>query len=731
MAERRYSIVIELFDHHALPSHPSPLQPRTPTRLPPQLDAQLRASSSRLVLPASNRDFWLPLPATSSLSTLATAPVTSPPPPPTRALSSPRIWSQSSGPLSPPAIATAQLWTPSQPPPPSTSTPAATGQQPQLDFRFGPLAIDWVDSPTAAPLRSSPMSPSLSAPSLPSEGSSSSSSAPPLQWNPTSPRPSSALALPKPRSPPRTPEKSGRTELNWGIIHLFRESGAQAEESDEKQKRKAMDGDDGTVVGMVSVPGVLTAASLLTFISPALESVAQLRLLRDSTPNRTIVLIRFYEAADASLFLKMYNGRSYHDTKDSEVAQVVPISSIQLKSSSNPPFTFPSTPQIDESQSKASEVELPTCPICLERLDVQISGLVQILCQHSYHCSCLLKWGDSRCPVCRSTNSRARRGTVGAASAPPNQAVASTCAVCQSPSNLWICVICGNVGCGRYQGGHAHSHFDESGHSYSLEIETGRVWSYNDDEYVHRLIRNRTDGKLVELPSLFTDDDSKKKSSNSKDDEGIGGPDRSDEASQDKLEAMGLEYANLMTTQLESQRGYYEEEIARAKEEGAVWRAKWESVGEEAEKGRVERRELRKRVGELEGELKKSREEWREREEKREKSEREEEVRRKKERAEATKARRELERELEQEKSVTASLSTNLGLLRTEFGKRGEETEGVKAQVAELEEQMRDLMFALSARDQIEQQGGEAVGGDVVIPPTPPPTSSARRKKKK
>lgn len=192
-----------------------------------------------------------------------------------------------------------------------------------------------------------------------------------------------------------------------------------------------------------------------------------------------------------------------------------------------------------------------------------------------------------------------------------------------------------------------------------------------------------------------------------------------------------MEYANLMTTQLESQRGYYEEEIARAKEEGAVWRAKWESIADEAEQGRVEGRAWKKRVGELETELKKQLEEWREREEKRERSGREEEARRKKERAEATKARKELERELEQEKSVTASLSTNLGLLRAEFGERGEETEAVKTQVAELEEQMRDLMFALSARDQIEQQGGEAAGGDVVIPPTPPPTSSSARRKKK
>lgn len=92
----------------------------------------------------------------------------------------------------------------------------------------------------------------------------------------------------------------------------------------------------------------------------------------------------------------MYNGRSYHDTQDSEVAQVVPISSIQLKATSNPPFTFPYvSPDIDGGGDDKS-VELPTCPICLERLDVQVSGLVQILCQHSYHCHCLLKWGDSR-----------------------------------------------------------------------------------------------------------------------------------------------------------------------------------------------------------------------------------------------------------------------------------------------------------------------------------------------
>jgi BRCA1-associated protein len=40
--------------------------------------------------------------------------------------------------------------------------------------------------------------------------------------------------------------------------------------------------------------------------------------------------------------------------------------------------------------------ELPTCPVCLERMDANITGLLTILCQHTFHCYCLSKWGDGR-----------------------------------------------------------------------------------------------------------------------------------------------------------------------------------------------------------------------------------------------------------------------------------------------------------------------------------------------
>lgn len=70
--------------------------------------------------------------------------------------------------------------------------------------------------------------------------------------------------------------------------------------------------------------------------------------------------------------------------------------------------------------------------------------------------------------------------------------------------DLWICLICGHVGCGRYKAGHSKDHWKESSHVYALELETQRVWDYVGDGYVHRLIQSKTDGKLVEVPPPAT-----------------------------------------------------------------------------------------------------------------------------------------------------------------------------------------------------------------------------------
>lgn len=125
--------------------------------------------------------------------------------------------------------------------------------------------------------------------------------------------------------------------------------------------------------------------------------------------------------------------------------------------------------------------------MCLERLDEHVSGVVTTVCNHRFHNQCLRQWVDSSCPVCRYCQ-HPTEGT-------------SHCTACGTGSDLWICLICGHVGCGRYRGSHAAEHWQESGHGYALELETQRVWDYASDAYVHRLVRSKTNGKLVEVPA--------------------------------------------------------------------------------------------------------------------------------------------------------------------------------------------------------------------------------------
>lgn len=168
---------------------------------------------------------------------------------------------------------------------------------------------------------------------------------------------------------------------------------------------------------------------------------------------------------------------------------------------------------------------------------------------------------DSSCPVCRySQTLRSSHPSSSSSNHPipfaaPATDSISTCSVCSSTTNLWICLICGNIGCGRYGRAHAHEHYVSTTHLYALELETQRVWDYAGDGYVHRLIQNKADGKLVELPSAAAS------MGTSPHDGGIG-PGPSDTLTAEKIEAIGIEYSYLLTSQLDSQRAYYDDQAA-------------------------------------------------------------------------------------------------------------------------------------------------------------------------
>eukprot|EP00927_Polykrikos_kofoidii_P015743 TRINITY_DN17035_c0_g1_i1.p1 TRINITY_DN17035_c0_g1~~TRINITY_DN17035_c0_g1_i1.p1 ORF type:complete len:670 (-),score=144.96 TRINITY_DN17035_c0_g1_i1:53-2062(-) len=131
--------------------------------------------------------------------------------------------------------------------------------------------------------------------------------------------------------------------------------------------------------------------------------------------------------------------------------------------------------------------ELPACPLCLERLDVSGTGMVTHsqgwLAESLYPpASCC-----RACPVisiaggAHAADSRAAdRG----AALPPTWVAA--CETCGKLEEIWVCLICGHMGCGRYALGHAKDHAKNAEHRFCLELVSGRIWDYSSDVFVHR-----------------------------------------------------------------------------------------------------------------------------------------------------------------------------------------------------------------------------------------------------
>jgi len=316
-----------------------------------------------------------------------------------------------------------------------------------------------------------------------------------------------------------------------------------------------------------------------------------------------------------------------------------------------------------------------------------------------------------RCPVCRysqtllTSHPSAIPHSIPFAN--PTAPGHSSCSSCQSTTNLWICLICGNVGCGRYGQAHAHGHYQATTHLYALELETQRVWDYAGDGYVHRLIQNKADGKLVELPSAASSVPGGAR------EEARSGPSQADALSAEKIEAIGIEYSYLLTSQLDSQREYYEEQMGKLGTQVNELKGLVERLGEEFNTEKGSRKEGERRI-------------------RQESDEKLASVLKEKMKAETradrlTELTNKLRKELAEERAVSEGLMTNLSRLK---GKSELDEQRVK----ELEDQVRDVMFFLDAKQKIASGSGiesEAAGGSIEVVSTPPHTAKVNGKKKK
>ncbi|PWY87694.1 RING and UBP finger domain protein [Aspergillus heteromorphus CBS 117.55] len=532
----------------------------------------------------------------------------------------------------------------------------------------------------------------------------------------------------------------------WGIVHLYRDAqetpflieddypsylkgsaAAARQQYDElggstklSRAEDHMPDEDCTTLCILAIPSYMSPSDFLGFVGEAtMNDASHFRMIRTARANRYMVLMKFRSGKKAKEWQKEWNGKVFN-SMEPETCHVVFVKTVEIQavqpeqsggsqsgllsphSATSPVRTNPSSTAQSSALSSATLstrplapptpalIELPTCPVCLERMD-ETTGLLTIICQHVFHCTCLQKWKGSGCPVCRYTQDDFRRTSQGE----PYGDESAECSVCHTDENLWVCLICGCVGCGRYDGAHAFEHYKETAHSFAMDLSTQRVWDYVGDAYVHRIIQSKTDGKLVELPAA--------------DNSALDPPDWTDAVPREKWENMSVEYTHLLTSQLESQRAYFEEVVERAVDKASQASTAASSAQEAMEKATAGLQTLQAQCEKLTNETIPSLERDKARADKR--GEKFEMMARK------------MEKEWREEKTMNQSLLERVELLQTEV-------EGLKVANADLTEQNRDLTFFISGSARLQDQGDDVVQGTVSVPEPEKPKKKGKGKRK-
>lgn len=273
-----------------------------------------------------------------------------------------------------------------------------------------------------------------------------------------------------------------------------------------------------SLIFIIAIPETCTTDSFISFLSTIVQHIKYILFITEPKTLFKKALIQFDSQNSADNFYYQYNTKNFPENK-SEFLYCAFISRCICTTYKE---------QETKNKPELNINEMSTCPLCLEKLENSSSGMETLL--NLYPCE---RWNNYKkhCAVCSKFNLLHQL----------------KCEKCNNTTSLWCCLVCGYIGCNRYQEQHAMLHYNSTSHRYSIELNSQRIWDYLTDNWIHRLINSNECSSAI----LLEDEDVNTNEENS----------MSTKEFLLRMENVITEYGKVLSAQMDLQRKNFEVEV--------------------------------------------------------------------------------------------------------------------------------------------------------------------------
>ena len=313
-------------------------------------------------------------------------------------------------------------------------------------------------------------------------------------------------------------EKNNLYEHIEGKAKLYRISSDSISLTDKFETFRFLPIERTNFIFVIAIPEECSEESFITYLGSLIQTIKSILFIVESETKFRRAIIHFDTQDSADNFYYQFNTKNFPQNK-SEFFYCAFIKNIIFQ-------------EKDDDENCSNEVinshinEMSTCPLCIERIENSSSGIETLL--NLYPCERWMNY-KKKCKVCSSFGLLSEL----------------KCEKCNNNKSLWCCLVCGYIGCNRYQEQHAMNHYKTTHHRYSIELNTQRIWDYLTDSWIHRVINSNEGSNTILLDDHENKDEPSTKEFLT------------------RMENVIEEYNKVLSAQLEVQRKFYEAEIEK------------------------------------------------------------------------------------------------------------------------------------------------------------------------